>query len=348
MEEVAHAVHEHAPLVKEWREAIAKGGVEKDKALAELAAGTGISVGVFMHALNGNISGAGDPDPGKRRVQQAAGWQPYSWKIGDTWYNYQRLQPLGTLIGMAADVAEVWDHMNEEESDKVPKMLAVAFANAVTNQTALQGLTSVVQVMSDPTRYGPKFIQQYAGSVVPNVVAQPTAMLDPVVREVNSITDAVKARIPGLRSELLPQRDIFGEPIQTKERMGAVSPVTETTESTDKVRTEAARLGLSAAGVPKKTHVGRGSGKLGDVKLEPEQRDRFGDIAGHLAHEVLSGIVNAPGWEDLPDPVQKRIYSKAFLQAHRAGAAAALPPELRAGIAQEISEKIQTELAPVE
>jgi hypothetical protein len=62
--------------------------------------------------------------PGKRRVQAAASWQPYSVKIGDTYYNYQRLQPVGTLIGMAADVAEVWDHMTEEESDKVPKMLA--------------------------------------------------------------------------------------------------------------------------------------------------------------------------------------------------------------------------------
>jgi hypothetical protein len=64
---------------------------------------------------------------------------------------------------------------------------------------------------------------------VPAIVAQPTQMLDPVTREVNSITDAVKARIPGLRGELLPKRDIFGEPIQTKERLGAVSPVTETT-----------------------------------------------------------------------------------------------------------------------
>lgn len=337
-----------APLVKEWREAFAKGGAERDKAMAELVVGTGIMSVVFMHALDGNITGAGEPDAGKKRVQQAGGWQPYSVKVGDTYYNYQRLQPLGTLIGMAADIAEVWDHLTDEEMDKVPKMLSAAFGNAVTNQTFLQGITNIVNALSDPKRFGPKLVQQYAGSVVPAIVAQPTQMLDPVVREVDSIVDAVKARIPGLRGDLLPKRDIFGEPIQTKERLGAVSPVTETKESEDKVRTEAARLGISVADTPKKTHVGRGSGKLGDVKLEPEQRDRFAEVGGKLAHQVLDEMVNAPSWDALPDLLKKRAYAKVFLQAHKAGAAAALPPELRAGIAQEISEKITAELQPAE
>jgi hypothetical protein len=337
-----------APLVKEWREAIAKGGAERDKAIAELAVGSAISAITIMHALDGDITGAGEPDAGKRRVAQAAGWQPYSIKVGDTYYSYQRIQPLGTLVGMAADVAEVWDHMTEEERDKTPKMMSVAFANAVTNQTALQGITSIVQVLADPQRYGPKWLQQYAGSVVPNIIGQPTQMLDPITREVDSLVDAVKARVPGLRGELLPKRDIFGEQIETKERLGAVSPVTESKEADDKVRTEAARLGLSASDAPKKVHVGRGSGKFGDVKLDPDQRERFADVGGHLAHEILSPIVNGADWDALPDLVKKRVYAKAFLQAHRAGALAAVPAELRESIAAEITEKIQAELAPAD
>lgn len=335
-----------APLMKEWRADYKAGGAARDKALAEVAVGTGIMSAVFMHAMNGGITGAGDPDPGKRRVQSAAGWQPYSLKVGDTYYNYQRLQPLGTLVGMAADVAEVWDHMTEEEMDKVPKMLSVAFANSVTNQTFLQGITNIVNAMSDPGRFGPKLAQQYAGSVVPAIVAQPTQMLDPVVREVNSITDAVKARIPGLREGLLPKRDVFGEPQQTKERLGAVSPVTETQETSDKVRSEAARLGVSAADAPKKVHLGRGSGKIGDVELTPEQRDKYAEVGGKLAHDVLLQMVNADGWDDLPDLLKKRAYQKVFKQAHRAAAAQALPADLREGLINTITEKVQAELAP--
>jgi hypothetical protein len=104
--------------VKEWRDAIAEGGVARDKALAEVAVGTTLMTTCFVHALHGNISGAGEPDAGKKRVQQAAGWQPYSVKVGDTWYSYERLQPIGTLIGMAADLAEVWDHLTEEEATR--------------------------------------------------------------------------------------------------------------------------------------------------------------------------------------------------------------------------------------
>jgi hypothetical protein len=160
--------------------------------------------------------------------------------------------------------------------------------------------------------------------------------------------DAVKARIPGLRQTLLPKRDVYGEPIQTKDRFLGVSPITITKESEDKVRSEAARLDISVSKSPKKVHVGRGTGKLGDTELTPEQRDVFADVGGHLAHDVLVKIVNAPGWDSLPDLIKKRAFAKVFLQAHRAGAAAALPPDLRTGIAQEIVEKIAAELSPAD
>lgn len=335
-----------APLVKEWREAIVKGGAERDKAIAEIAVGTATMTAVFAYAMEGNISGAGEPDPGKRRVQQAAGLQPYSIKFGNTWYNYQRLQPFGTLVGMAADIAEVWDHLNEEESDKVPKMLSVAFANAVTNQTFLQGITNVVNAMGDPTRFGPRFVQQYAASTVPAIIGQTTQMFDPVVREVDSVLDAVKARVPGLRQTLMTKRDIFGEPQQQKERLAGISPIQESAESTDKVRTEAARLGLSVADTPKKTHIGRLSGKMGDVKLEPEERDRFADVGGHLAYQLLQPIVNGENWEGLSDLAKKRVFERVFAQAHRAAALQAMDPEKRIGLALEISEKVMQSLQP--
>jgi hypothetical protein len=281
-------------------------------------------------------------------VQKAAGWQPYSIKVGDTWYSYERLQPVSTLVGLAADLANVWDHMNEEESDKVPKMLAIAFANNVTNQTFLQGITRLVQAMSEPDRRGGKFFEGLAGSLVPGAVAQTANAMDPMAREVDGMLQAIQSRIPGYREKLLPKRDVFGEPEANKERVAGVTPITEKDVSKDKVRLEAARLDLAASDAPKKVHVGRGSGKLGDTKLTQEQRDVFADVGGHMAHDILAPIVAAPGWDDLPDLVQKRIYTKAFRMAHKAGAAAALPPALRESLVNQITEKLQAELAPAE
>jgi hypothetical protein len=335
-----------APALKEWREAIKAGGAARDKAMAELATGTAFMGAIFLAALRGNITGAGEPDAGKRRIQYAAGWQPYSVKIGDTYYSYQGWGPITTLVGIAADMATVWDHTSDEEADKIPKILAVAFANAVTNQTALMGMTNLVNVTSDPTRYGPQFFKGLAGSIVPALANQAAQWIDPVQREVNGTIDAIKARVPGLRETLLPKRDVFGEPVEAKERLVGVTPITETTQSKDKVRLEAARLGLSAAAPPKKVHVGRGSGKLGETEITPEQRDVFADVGGHLAHEILAPIVNSPNWDGLPDLVKKRIYAKAFLVAHKQAALAAIPPGLRATIMDQITEKLQAELSP--
>jgi hypothetical protein len=263
-------------------------------------------------------------------MQLAAGIQPYSIKIGDTWYSYARLQPVGTLMGLAADMAQVWEHLTPEESDKLPKMLSVAFANAVTNQTFLQGISNIVHAISEPDRFGPRFVQGLAGSVIPGAVAQTAQLSDPLLREVNSTLDAVRNRIPGWREGLLPKRDAFGEPIANRDRVGVVSPITASQQSGDKVRIEAVRLGVGVADAVRSIQLPSGGDrKLGEVELTPEQRDVFRDVSGRLAHEVLSSIVNGPAWDGLPDVVKKRIYDTVFERARKAGSVAALPAEAR-------------------
>ena len=335
-----------APLVGEWRAAIAEGGARQAQALAEVSIGTAIMGVTASFVFSEDITGQGSPDAGRRRVTGATGKQPYSFKIGDTYYNYQRLQPVGTLIGMAADMAEIWDHMTETERDKVPKMIAVAFGNAVTNQTFLQGITNIINAISDPNRYGSPFARQMAGSVVPAIIAQPTTISDPYVREVNSILDAIKARIPGARDTLMTRKDIFGEPMQTRERLGGVSPITTTPLTEDKVRLEADRLGLSVAGAPRTVHIGRGTGKLGDVKISDEQRNEFTEVSGKLAHQILEPIVTSPNWEGMGPRAQKRIYERAFTRARRTAAMTVFPPGQREALVGQITERVQQELRP--
>lgn len=333
-----------APIVGEWREAIAKGGVERDRALAEIALGSGIMATTIAFAQSGMITGAGSPDKGKQNVKRAAGIQPYSAKVGDTYYSLNRLQPVGTLIGLAADVSEVWDHMTPEESDKIPKMLSVAFANAITNQTFLQGITTLVQAVAEPDRRAAKFFQSYAASVVPALVGQTVQAADPLEREINGMLDAVKARLPGARETLLPKVDVYGEPVPGKERPAGIAPITTMKESDDKVRSEAARLDVSVENAPKKVHLGRATGKIGDVELTPAQKNVFQSEGGKLAHQILTDIVNQPTWDDVPDLVQRRIFSRVFRDAHKFAAIKALPPESRGPLIQQITERMATEL----
>ena len=336
-----------APGVEAWRADFAKGGAARDRALAEVTLGVGISALTMAYAFSGNITGAGSPDPGKNRTKEGV-WQPYSVFIGGKWYEYSRIQPVGTLMGMAADMANVWDHMTDEEKDKLPKMISVAFANAITNQTFLQGITNFINAISDPNRFAPRFTEQFAGSMVPNIIGQPTAMMDPHIREINGMFDAIQARIPGWREGLLPSRDWLGEPRASKERVGVIMPVRTLDPSKDKVRLEAARLNLSMAAPPRKTHLGKGTGKIGDVPLTPEERDVFAKVGGEMTHNILTNIVNAPGYDEIPDMIKRKIFAKVVAASHQAAAVAALPPEKRADYLQQITEKMQTELTPGE
>lgn len=336
-----------APTMNAWRADIAKGGVARDRAVAELVVGSGIMALTAAYAFSGQISGSGSPEPGKNRGK-AGVWQANSLLIGDKWYEYGRIQPVGTLMALAADMAMAWDHMNDEERDKIPKILAMAFSNAITNQTFLQGITNVVHMMSEPDRYGSRFFQGLAGSMVPNVIGQPTTMADPYVRQVNNMMEAVLARLPGFRQDLAPKQDWLGEKVETKERLGLILPVREQKVSDDKVRLEAARLDISMADAPKKTHIGKGTGKLGDVELTPEERTKFAQVGGEFAHKILANIVAAPGYDAIPDLVKKQIFAKVLTASHRVAAVAAMPMDKRMAYISSISERVRAELQPEE
>ena len=340
-----------APIIGEWSAAYKAGGAERAKAVAEVMMGTAISGVVASYVLDGNLSGQGNPDPNKRRAAVAAGWQPYSVKIGNKWYSYQRLQPVGTLMGMAADLMEVYENVTEDEGNKAATMLSVAFANAVTQQTFLQGITSIVQVLADPQRYGPRFVQQYAGSLVPAIIAQPTAMNDPIQREINGIVDAVKARIPGLRDTLEPKvNPLTGQVEGAKQRVGGASPMTTTQESEDKVLTEATRLKVGITAAPKRIEMPTGGldAKLGKIELTPEQRTTFAETSGELVHRIMDRIVNEPRWDTTPDLIKKKIYDHVIEVSHKSGRASAVTLEQRMQKAHEIADSLRSKLAPVQ
>jgi hypothetical protein len=94
--------------------------------------------------------------------------------------------------------------------------------------------------------------------------------------------------------------------------------------------------------------VGKGTGKIGDVEFTPEEQDTFAKVGGKMAHEILGNIVSSPGYDDIPDLVKRRIFSRVLSASHQVAAAAALPPEKRVAYLQSITEKMQAELAPAQ
>lgn len=207
-------------LSSKMREDLAAGGVRRASATAKLGMGTSVMMLGTDMALNGEITGAGPVDPETRSRLQSAGWKPYSIKIGDRYYSYARFEPFATWLGMSADMAEIlgnyeaYDIAAQEEVDELATAAVAAIANQVVGKTFLQGISDLTQVLSDSKRYGAQYLQQYAGSLVPNAVADLEKMVSPEREQVFNMIDAIKARIPGLSDGVPKRYNVYGEVIK--------------------------------------------------------------------------------------------------------------------------------------
>jgi hypothetical protein len=95
--------------LKSLKNAYKKGDITPQEYYREYTAtamGSALTVGLVGLAKAGFITGGGPVNPQDRQNLLATGWRPYSVKIGDGYYQMQRLEPLGTILGMAGDIAE--------------------------------------------------------------------------------------------------------------------------------------------------------------------------------------------------------------------------------------------------
>ncbi|WP_206435337.1 hypothetical protein, partial [Sphingomonas koreensis] len=115
-----------APLLKEWRADVAAGGARRDLALAKATVGTGFGLWMADLATKGIITGSAPSDDNKNRIMRADGWQPYSVKVGDTYYSYARADPFSSTIGIAADLATKADGMTPRQLDEYSGLLVAS------------------------------------------------------------------------------------------------------------------------------------------------------------------------------------------------------------------------------
>ncbi len=271
----------------------------RDTQIARIALGTMVGVVAYNLASQKTITGGGPADKAKRAVMMADGWQPYSVKVGDMYYSYNRLDPFSVTLGTAADAYEIMSAFGSEHPDKehLSALVFAAISKNVLNRTALSGLSDMIQATSDPERYGKNYIKGLAGSVIPALSAQSAQTLDPTVREARSIIDNFKARTPGLSQTLHPKRDIWGEPVMREGALGPdiASPIAEARLKNDPVN----RALLDAGFYPSTLER-----KINGVDLTDQQYDDYSRIAGRTAKMMLNAFVNSPGISLAPKDIR--------------------------------------------
>jgi hypothetical protein len=216
-------------VLKSWREDVRAGGVRGDLALAKAAVGSGYGLAIALAAQQGNITGAAPTDRAEREALLATGWQPFSLKIGDNYYSYRRLDPLGTLVGIAATMGQ--PHLFAGEREGAEKRFVVGFLAMLSDKTFMSGISDLVAAVDDPSgRRAEAYINRLMGSVlVPfsAAVSQTAKALDPTSRMAENIPDVLRSRIPGMSQDLPARYDVLGREMRTSPGgFEAFSPVT--------------------------------------------------------------------------------------------------------------------------
>lgn len=276
-----------APLMSKFRADVAAGGARRDLALGQVATGTGAMLLSADLAMKGGLTGRGPVDNAERQALGREGWKPYSLKVGDRWYTYNRLDPIGSLLGLSADSVEAMRNAQHEsledvDMEKLVVANAIAFGGNLTNKTYLSGLSDIFEALSDPQRYGEATVQRMVGSVVPSGVAALNRAEDPYVREVNSMLDAIAARTPGLSKDLPARRNVWGEPLTYQSGFGPAvdlfSPVMSKPGAHEPIDEEILRTGANVTMPTKKVGF---DGVTVDLGQYPKAYSRYVELAGN-------------------------------------------------------------------
>lgn len=275
-----------APLTERYRDAIARGGADADIARTRMALGTTMILTATDLAMDGHVtgSGPGKTEHSKRDAQYRSGWQPYSIKIGDRYFAYSRMDPLGFTIGIGADLGEYlneadFDEKTGVEIQKAVSAAAMSIGNNALSKNYLRGVSEFLTALSGSEGQATTWVERMAGSFVPTGAAEVTRAVDPYMRATHDMVSRLKSRTPGLSSDLPMQRDVYGRPKSYASGLGktydAVSPVYSHQEHVEPIDREQMEQGWYI-GMPKPTG------------MEAEAYSRFLDLQGATKASSLS------------------------------------------------------------
>ena len=241
-------------VLKEERERLYNEFNSTDPILKARARGKVVTAGLTMGALvdvafNNRefITGGGPTNEREKEALMATGWRPYSIKIGDTYYSYQRLDPLATPLGIIADLVETGikeePTFDESFAEHAATSMMLALTRNATNKSYLAGIQMWADALGDPDRYIEKLGRNYASSLVPNLISQMADYDTQAMKETRSVMDAMKRKL-GLRGSLDTKRNILGEEYKAEQWMGTgfINPIQMSTKKDDPILNEMASL----------------------------------------------------------------------------------------------------------
>ncbi len=357
-----------APLSQAFRADLQAGGARASLALSKMATGTTMMATAMDLALSGQMTGAGPSEPSQKALFLRSGKQPYSYKVGDKWVAYSRLDPIGMTLGYAADIAEsmvaAGEEIDQEDFEKVFLGSVFSISKNVLSKSYMKSMSNFFQAVADPDRNAESFAKLISGSIVPagvNALVKTgipgVVEADPNLRVADDMIQNLRKRIPGLSQDLPLYRDVWGRTVNTSSDLGKAydlfSPVYIRRENPEPVDSELLRLNYFPQMPQRKMSISHV-----EVELSSKEFSRFMELAGNEykhpawnmgAKDFMNSLVTgknslSPVYEMLPDD-KKSAMIEEWISKYRDGAKRQLLEESGSVKAKyEVSRRIKNPL----
>lgn len=294
-------------MSKTMKETLANGTPEEIAQMhGRVALGTTFIGGIYFSTLEGKITGAGPAGVDQNRLWRAAGNQPYSIRVGDSWVSYNRADPLFMPIGAMANLFDMTKHLTMvnrnnivgdlmDGEDTLPEVaelavsLIFAMSKTLQDKAYFQGIANLLEgLQTDDPRQLAKLtsiIENMGASFVPIAPLQVTEGATrasialglggeyPELSEAVGFIDKIQRRLPSYIDNLPPKYNwLTGEIIKNPDALSSGFPMVPD-KTTELVGSELVRLNYPFKGPPR---------RIQQVLLNSEQYSDFNQLMGNI------------------------------------------------------------------
>lgn len=291
--------------------------------LAKGVAGSAAMYGLASLAQDGGLTAWAPKDPVEKQKFYAANKQPWSLKIGDTWYPYAQMEPFATPIALVASMKQAHEETAHLPAPDQLVRIAMAMGARTLDASYMQGLQNLLEATA-----GDESAMQKAQTLVAGVAGGfvPFSALlrgietgeDPRYLKPDSIIEKMMANLPGGREDLPSEPDRWGQPQMltggsARAYAASGTPLLATQEKVDPVEEKLDALGVD---------VGFASRTIDGLRLNDDDYRKWQTVAGQAQRGAIERLIAKPGFVDAPEEQQRRALEAARDAAkERAGSA---------------------------
>lgn len=222
------------------------GAAEKSPQIAKALIGSAVfATGAMMIASN-RLTWAEPTNETEKSAFKDAGMQPYSLKIGNNWYSYQKLAPgLAFPLSMIALINQAQKDKKLDQSTGELILSAIAkYGEFLADQSYAKSFGDLISAISGGESSIAKLASNYPQQLIPfralggwmaKLLDDVQRKPDPQANFVEKQVQLLMLNIPGLSQNVPARTNSKGEPIPANNNeLNAVSPVQISTENPEK------------------------------------------------------------------------------------------------------------------